>query len=139
MKTLTVKAGKDIIGEVMDFMTAEMERHSFPANLQTDVLVAVEEILSNIADYAYPPGQEGDVTLSMSVAGEAVVRFEDTGKPYNPLEKADPALDIPLMEREIGGLGIYFVKNLMDKVEYEYTDNKNVLTITKGLKSIKEE
>jgi anti-sigma regulatory factor (Ser/Thr protein kinase) len=93
--------------------------------------VAAEEIFVNIANYAYPPGETGDVFIS--VKGDAVLRFEDTGQPYNPLEKADPDLDVPLMEREIGGLGIYLVKNLMDKVEYEHTGGKNVLTITKSL------
>jgi len=134
MKPLTFKANKEFIEDVTDFVTAQMERHNFPVSLHPDILTAVEEIFINITNYAYPPEQEGDVSISVMVDEDTVVLFEDTGKPYNPLERIDPALDIPLMEREIGGLGIYFVKNLMDKVEYEHIGGKNTLTITKSSK-----
>ena len=59
--------------------------------------------------------------------------FEDEGVYYNPLEKEDPDVSLSVEEREIGGLGIFMVKKSMDKMEYEYTDGKNVLTITKKI------
>jgi anti-sigma regulatory factor (Ser/Thr protein kinase) len=131
MAALIVKADVDGIGKVLNFITAELS--GCPADVRPDILVAAEEIFVNIASYAYPPDAVGDAALSISIGGDAVIRFEDTGLPYNPLSQADPDLSVPLMEREIGGLGIYFVKNLMDKVEYEFTGGKNILTITKAL------
>jgi anti-sigma regulatory factor (Ser/Thr protein kinase) len=131
--TLTTQAGRDGLAKAMDFVEAELIRKNLPAKIHADILVATEEIFSNIAKYAYPPDTEGVVVLSVSVGGEAVIRFEDAGQPYNPLETANPNLDVPLTEREIGGLGVYFVKNLMDRVEYEFADGKNILTVTKVL------
>jgi len=97
--------------------------------------LVVEELFVNIAHYAYAPGQ-GEATLRCGVMGappELVMQFIDSGRPYNPLDKADPDVDASLAEREIGGLGIYIVKNTMDAVEYEYRDGRNILTIRKKL------
>jgi Anti-sigma regulatory factor (Ser/Thr protein kinase) len=66
----------------------------------------VEEIFVNIASYAYSPGT-GNTVIFISVTDKIVIRFEDSGRPYNPLEKPEPDLDKPLMERDIGGLGIF--------------------------------
>lgn len=58
--------------------------------------------------------------------------FEDDGIPYNPLEKADPEINAPMREREVGGLGIYLVKKRMNRVAYEHIDGKNRLTLIKN-------
>ena len=138
MATLDIKANVELTGEAMSFVAAELVRHNFPANLRPEILIAVEEIFVNIASYAYEPAEEGDVRLSVAVDGKAVdgkavIRFEDSGQPFNPLERPDPDLDVPIMERKIGGLGIHFVKNMMDDVEYGYVNEKNILTISKGV------
>ena len=131
MVTLNLKANLDFTGDAMDFVEAELERHDIPDTLLPEILIAVEEIFVNIASYAYNPDEKGDVTLSVTVDEKAVIRFEDSGEPFNPLESNDPDFGIPVIDRKIGGLGISFVKKLMDKVEYEYVNAKNVLTITK--------
>ena len=61
------------------------------------------------------------------------VSFTDSGKPFNPLELPDPDITLSAEKRRIGGLGIYLTKKFMDKVEYEYRDGKNILTIKKDL------
>ena len=61
--------------------------------------------------------------------------FKDRGKPFNPLAKADPNITASSEEREIGGLGIFMVKKIMDKVEYEYINGQNVLTLVKYKKN----
>jgi len=131
MVTLNIKAKTDNTSEVMDFVETELIRNGFHADLRPEILIAVEEVFLNIASYAYNPAEKGDVRLSVTVNGKAVIRFEDTGQPFNPLESSDPDLDAPIMEREIGGLGIHFVKNMMDEVEYGYVDGKNILTLSK--------
>ena len=133
MATLNIKANTEYTGEVMDFVAAELKRHDFPADLQPDILIAVEEIFLNIALYAYGPAHEGDVSLCVTVNGKAVIRFEDSGQPFDPLNINDPDLDTPVMERKIGGLGIHFVKKLMDDAEYKYAGGKNIFTISKGV------
>jgi len=133
MVTIDIKANPDNTGKAMDFVAAELVRQNFPAKLRPEILIAVEEVFVNIASYAYKPTEEGDVRLSVSVNGKAVIRFEDSGLPFNPLERDDPDTDIPLMERKIGGLGVHFVKNMMDEVEYGYANDRNILTISKGV------
>ena len=130
MKELIIEASIDNLNEVLDFVNDELERHHCPLKVQRQIDVAVEEIFVNIANYAYKPAK-GGVTICIAAGVTTVIRFEDTGKPYNPLEQAAPDLDKPLMEREIGGLGIFLAKQLMDEVAYTHADNKNILVMTK--------
>ena len=146
MKHITVEANIDNLDKIMDFVNAELELKGFPADSVPDIDVAVEEIFLNISSYAYEPAENppkdgrlgllsqapsGDVTLFVNVGEEAMLQFVDTGKPFNPLEAPAPDLDKPLMERDIGGLGIAFVKQLMDDVTYTYVGAQNMLTIIK--------
>jgi len=133
MVVLNIRANTDFARKAMDFVDAELQQHDFPADLRPDILIAIEEIFVNIASYAYKPAEEGYVRLSVDINEKAVIQFEDSGLPFNPLESAAPDLDVPIMDRKIGGLGIHFVKSMMDKVEYRYADKKNILTISKSI------
>jgi len=130
MKKLIVEANIESLDEAIDFINGELECKNYPPELLVNIDLAVEEIFMNITNHAYQPGS-GSVAIAIAVGEETVIRFEDTGKPYNPLEHVDPDLNKPLMEREIGGLGILLVKKIMDEVDYIRIDNKNVLTVTK--------
>ena len=132
MKKLTVEASLKNLDEVIGFINNELERQNCPPELQTQIDLAVEEIFVNIVNYAYQSAS-GSVRIGIAVGEEVVIRIEDTGAPYNPLERSDPDLDKPLMERDIGGLGIFLVKKMMDKVDYMRIDNKNVLVMTKKI------
>ena len=93
----------------------------------------IEEIFVNIAKYAYP-NSDGVATIEAKIDDSKSyieITFIDNGIEYNPLEKEDPDLNIPLSDRPIGGLGIFMVKNLMDEVNYKYINKQNVLTIKK--------
>ena len=61
--------------------------------------------------------------------GKATLRFSDNGRPYDPTEKPDPDTTLSAEDRDIGGLGIFMVKKIMDEVSYEYTDGLNILTL----------
>ena len=98
------------------------------------VNVAIDELFSNIAYYAYEA--EGDATVRVEIIEESmeiVLTFLDNGIPYNPLEKEDPDTTLSAEEREIGGLGIFMVKKTMDDVKYEYKDGQNILKIVKKM------
>ena len=132
VKELTVEANIQSLDKVIDFVNEELERNTCSSELLSNIILAVEEVFVNIANYAYTPSS-GSVVLSIDAGEEAVIRFEDTGKPYNPLDHPAPDIHKPLMERDIGGLGIFLVKTLMDKVDYMRVGNKNVLVMTKRL------
>lgn len=119
------------LGEVTAFVESELERAECGMKAMMQLSVAVEEIFVNVAHYAYPDGA-GDVTVGVSAGdGRAVVRFTDSGVPFDPLAREEPDITLPAEERPIGGLGILMVKKTMDSVNYVNQDGKNVLTLEK--------
>ncbi|MDR0311103.1 MAG: SpoIIE family protein phosphatase, partial [Acidobacteriota bacterium] len=131
-KKLTIRANTGNLDDVVDFVNAELDRHNCPQKPRGEIDIAVEEIFVNIASYAYASAS-GNVDVFVSVGKEAVIRFEDEGMPFNPLDNGEPDMEKPLMEREIGGLGVYLVKRLMDRVEYAREGDKNILLIVKEI------
>ena len=76
------------------------------------------------------------MTIRVEEASEplgVILTFIDSGIPYNPLDKADPDVTLSAEEREIGGLGIFLVKKLMDEVNYQYSEGQNILTLRKNI------
>jgi anti-sigma regulatory factor (Ser/Thr protein kinase) len=134
IKSITVKAETASLDEVLDFIAQVSEE--MPMKMQTQLAIAVEEIFVNIASYAYgSEGDGGNTTISVADDAEKVfVTFEDCGVPYNPLLKEDPDITKSADEREIGGLGIFMVKKMMDGMDYRFEDGKNIFTIYKTLK-----
>ena len=133
---ITVEALVDNLGTVLEFVDGQLEEHGCPMRAQYEIDVAVEELFVNVASYAYETGV-GSVTIEMTVEENpktAVIQFTDRGIPYNPAAKEDPDVTLPADQREIGGLGIYMVKKSMDRLDYEYKDGQNIVTIRKTIK-----
>lgn len=141
MSVLTIKASIELLDRVTAFVDEQLEAHGCSMKAQMQIDIAVEEIFVNIASYAYAPG-EGDATISVEFPPSCtdapekpcvLIRFEDSGVPFNPLLKADPDVTLSAEERAVGGLGIFMVKQNMDALEYIYRDGKNILTMRKYL------
>ena len=132
MKELIISAKTENLESVLDFVDSELVGKGCSAKTQNHIAIAVEEIFINIANYAYNP-EVGNVVIRTSVDDDVYIEFEDNGIPYNPLENPDPDINAAPEEREIGGLGILMVKNIMDTVEYKNEDNKNILIIRKDI------
>ena len=133
MKELTVLAKTENLEQVLEFVNGLLEEKNFSMNLVFELDIAVEELFVNIAHYAYI-SEVGEATIQVSFEEDKVVIiFIDRGIPYNPWAKEDPDTTLSLEERQIGGLGIYMVKNSMDEVDYAYIDGKNVVTIKKNV------
>ena len=97
--------------------------------------MAVDEVMANVAMYAYAPGT-GDVTVQFGfeeASRTASVTFIDGGVAFDPLAKEDPDVTLPAEQRKIGGLGIFLVKKTMDEVTYKREDGKNILCIRKKI------
>lgn len=135
MKELTVAATVENIETVTDFVNEQLEALACPRKTQMQLDVAIDELFSNIAYYAYKP-EIGEATVRVEVTEEplaVIITFIDNGVPYDPLAKEDPDITLSAEEREIGGLGIYMVKKTMDDITYEYKDGQNILKIKKRL------
>lgn len=88
----------------------------------------LEELLTNVINYAYPQG-EGDVEIGYSLEdGKLKVSIRDWGCPFDPFESKEPDTCRDLNERKVGGLGIYLVRKLVSELNYERECGKNVLT-----------
>ena len=136
MEELRVEANVENLSKVLAFVDDQLEMAECPMKAKIQIDIAVEEIFVNIAHYAYAPGT-GDALIRVRISEEpakVLIDFEDSGIPYNPLEKADPDVTLNVQEREIGGLGIFMVKKIVDEIRYEYADGKNRLTLGKLLK-----
>ena len=135
MKELTLPATLENIAPITEFIDRELELLDCPMKAQMQIDVAVDEMFSNIARYAYAPNS-GDATVRFTFNESTrcvSITFIDSGIPYNPIKKADPDTTLSAEEREIGGLGIFLVKKTMDDLIYEYKDEKNILTIKKNI------
>ena len=135
MKEITLDAELGNLDEVLAFVDSCLEELECPMKAQMQIDVAVEEIFVNIASYAYEQ-QPGSATIRMEVGQDpksVAITFLDRGIPYNPVEKEDPDVSLPIEKRRIGGLGIYMVKKSMDEMLYERRDGYNILTIIKKI------
>ena len=135
MKELTIEATTENIEAVTNFVNEQLETLDCSMKVQMQVDIAIDELFSNIARYAYNP-ETGSATVQVEVTENplaVVITFIDHGKPYDPLAKEDPDTKLSAEERQIGGLGIYMVKKTMDDVSYEYKDGRNILKIKKNL------
>ena len=130
MKQLVIEAKIESLEEVLDFISSELDIVDCASNLKIKIVIAVEEIFVNIAHYAYNH-EIGTVDIRIKIEDEVTIEFEDSGVPYNPLEVIEPDISKEAHERELGGLGVYMVKQIMDKIEYKYNDGKNILTMSK--------
>ncbi len=114
--------------EVQSFVEDILATNNVSMQNRWQIEIIVDEIYSNIVNYSNATKME----LKCSILnGRLMLQFKDNGIPYNPLEQDAPDITLNAMERKIGGLGIYMVKNMSDDITYQYLANKNVLTIYK--------
>ena len=123
---------KDKSSEIIEYL---MSSPDIPDDevLQFKLRLSVEEAVENVVRYAYDGGigwLETDIHFDQD-ALLLTIELRDAGTPFNPLDREDPDLTQSAEEREVGGLGIFLCKKMMDSIEYRYEDGNNVLTMTK--------
>jgi len=116
----------------------ELEQFGESQDLAPDLMfnlnLVLEEVLTNIIFYGYDDSATHVIELNINLKSEIIeIEIIDDGKPFNPLERPDPNVNKSLDERQIGGLGIFLVKKIMDKAEYFRRENKNILILQKNI------
>ncbi len=130
METRVFKANVKELNNLFEYSSSLLKILDFSKRDIIMINTALEEVFVNVANYAYE--EEGTVEVSLSNNKNKVTFvFKDHGREFNPLEREDPNITAKSEEREIGGLGIYMVKNIMDEVTYKYENGENVLTLVK--------
>ncbi len=132
--TLTLTNDVSQVAKLTDFQKSVYQQMGLDKKLVRQLQLAVEEAVVNVIDYAYPAGTEGSVEVSMTSDGRRLrVVIVDSGVAFDPTEHEKVDTTLSAEERPIGGLGIYLVRELMDTINYERTDGRNVLTLIKNI------
>jgi serine/threonine-protein kinase RsbW len=101
-----------------------------------EITLCIDEHVTNIITHGYHDNDEHWIQITLSrKENRLIVRIEDDGHFYNPMDAAVPALEGPLEKRKIGGLGIYLARHYMDDMTYERLGASNVVVMTKNLQS----
>ncbi len=132
VRDVTLPNDTAALPRLTDAVTEFCAAHNLNARCCHDLNLALEEAVSNIMLYAYDDDAPHTILVRLTVDGTAVrATIEDDGVAFNPLNAPTPDLDAPIEQRQIGGLGIFFVQELMDEVTYARRDGKNVLQLLK--------
>lgn len=117
-----------------EFIDGVCDKYQLPMDIGFSLNLALEEAVANVMKYAYPEGEVHDIVLSVKLTDNRLMfKLIDTGKPFDPTIVPDADVNLSAEERQIGGLGIFLVRQIMDSVEYRRIDGKNILTMIKLL------
>lgn len=99
-----------------------------------DLQLAVNEVFTNLVSYGFDDDRPHEIIVRlMTAADEVVIEIEDDGRPFDPSAAPAPRLDVPLEEREPGGLGLYLARRVTDGMEYRREDGRNIVRLRKNL------
>ena len=123
------------IPEIAKFIDSSLKQFGMKEDRIFDVNVAVDEACTNIIEHAYAPDEEGTIEIRCKMLDEnkAAVLIKDDGKPFNQALSVEVDTSAHLDERKRGGLGLFFIRELLDEVYYESRDGYEVLTMVKNL------
>jgi len=136
-KTILVELKNNLteIGRISQTIDEFCASNQLPPDKGFALNLSLEEVLTNIINYAYDDNDEHIILVRLNLHQDQVyIEVEDDGKPFNPLEVKPPDIHKPIDERPIGGLGIHLVKNHMDSLQYKRKEERNLLIMKKKAK-----
>ena len=135
---ISLKKDPAEVRRVVETVEAFCAKHNLPQQLIFHFNLALDELLTNVMNYGYDQIATDDYDVSVHLVldqGTLTAELRDNGRAFNPLDMPDPDLSLSLEDKPIGGLGIYFVKTLMDHVEYHREGAYNRLVMSKAIDS----
>lgn len=132
MQTVVFAAQFEFLDEIRDFVGGIARENNFNDRDVYNIQLATDEAASNIIEHAYDGISGGQIELSCGVEKDTIkITLKDRGIPFDPSAVPMPDLKADLSDRQIGGLGIFLMRKLMDEVHYESKPNGNLLTMLK--------
>lgn len=117
--TLNVAGDLGNLARIAEFVAAAAQRLGLDEQQVFEVQMATDEACSNIIEHAYGQGAAGGIQIRLGVEGDdLVVTIRDRGRPFDPDQVPEPDRTCPLEERQIGGLGLFFMRQLMDRIDF---------------------
>ena len=133
-KEIKIKNQVGELEKVNAFIEEIGEELQLDMELLMNLNLVMEEMVSNVIFYAYPEGKTADIELTAECTGHTLTFvLSDKGREFDPTMKEDIDTATDPADRELGGLGIYIVKNIMNEVTYQRLEGKNLLTMKKDL------
>lgn len=134
MKTeLVLKNDIREIPRLEEFVNQTGTQEGVPPEGIDMLILALEEAVTNVINYAYGDG-EGEITLTAERQGDALVfEIKDRGEAFDPTQVGEPDVTLPAEERQLGGLGLFLIRKIMDGVHYRRIQDTNILTLTKQI------
>lgn len=135
-KELKLKNQMIELERVNQFIEEIAEELHLDMALQMNLNLVIEEMVVNVISYAYPEGKTADIELLAESDGkELTFVLSDQGKEFDPTMRESADMDVNPAERDLGGMGIYIVKNIMNEVSYQRLEGKNLLTMKKEIRN----
>lgn len=133
--TLKVKAVLENIPQVLDCATESAREAGFDDKALCQIQLAVDEACANVANHAYQGMEPGDMEVSCYLDDQClVICIQDWGRGFDPKAIPEPDIDAPLEERPLGGLGLFLIRQIMDKVRFTFDPEQgNKLIMIKRL------
>ena len=133
-KKLVLKNEISEISKLAAFIEELGQELDLTPDLVFNLNLVLEEAVSNVILYAYSKGEQQEISLSANVSDNNLVFvLTDSGKEFDPTQAPDADITLSAEERQIGGLGIFLIRQIMNQIEYQRIDGKNVLTLGKQL------
>ena len=131
MSQLRLPAKVENLKEFMRFVSDFAKAEGFAVKRIREIELATEEALINIFNYAYPDNETGEVEVrcKMEDRTSLVIEILDTGEPFDIQSIPEPDLTLDVSERKVGGLGIYLIKQMVNRVQYRREGQSNILTL----------
>ncbi len=108
--------------------------NNLPEEIIHDINLVLEELIGNIIIHGFDDDEIHEITVCAGIKeGKLSLEISDDAKFFNPLAHPEPDIDKPVEERDVGGLGVHIVRNIMDELEYRREDGKNMLIMKKKL------
>ena len=134
MRTLAGQYEIDEINKLALFIEELDETLNLTPEQVFNLNLVLEEAVSNVIFYAYPKEEHQEIVLTAKMSNKSLIFvLTDSGKEFYPTQDPDVDVTLSAEERKIGGLGIFLIRQIMNKVEYQRIEGKNVLTLGKDL------
>jgi len=133
MPSSTFPAQFEFLDEIREFVAEVARDGGFSEKAIYSLQLAADEAASNIIEHAYEGITDASLELTCDMRGDTIIiALRDWGRPFDPSEVKEPNISADLADRQIGGLGMYLMRKLMDSVKYESGSRTgNLLTMTK--------
>ena len=132
MIALSLKNRIEELGRLEAWLRQFSELHGVEERDFLTLNLVLEELFANVVRHGHDDGREHEVEFRLSVVdGDVHIEAEDDGREFNPLEAPPPDFDVPIQDRQPGGLGIHLVRSFVDRMDHVRSNGKNILRLVK--------